>query len=757
MADVKKQVLVEFNAETRDMKRAMQEFKAYQQEMRQNTDKLVTDRTKSSKGLLKISQQTEKAEKLTRGKAAVQAEKALFREVKKTTDNLVGRQKAYKGIVQNTDALKMSMRAVTQETNKAGQAMKRAMSFFGGGRGGARGGGPGAPGAGGGGGGGGGGAFLSGLIKGISGAVAVGVMGLVGGAFGILTGQLSGGYQERIQYGRQYGALAGTGGKLGALERQKGFGAKMGFGAIEMAQQALPFARATGVVGGDALRQGMALQRATTLQAGEASEFMGTLTQAGTGFGGRGGGGGKQELIKTLALGMYSGLDRARMPEFFAATSTLVQRQMAATSGRVGGSDAAELLAMLGASGKSGLMGARGGAVASALDQAIRQPGGGEAGQAFMLQAMGFGKPGGGSSYYEAIRKQEQGVFGEGNLESIFSESSAQYGGGQAQILALRNLTGLTIDQLEAVRDVVESNMSNAQKQEALKKIQDESKSIEAQALDEMKEFGDTTTHIAALQNRSIEIGDSIKNSVEEIQRVVNEAIARAMPYVVKALEKIAEIVENIWNYIKTWLDPQFTDKQHEQLKEQFKAAVAAGKSETEKAIAASQARVTKLSETADPDLMDYVVLGGNIMARVGEELTGGRGADIDDIVAQSPMATAQRQIVAERQEQQQAQLAMDLSAADMERMQSALVTRRVGLEQGGVTSPEREHVSALNQAIIALSESFESESASRHQEVMEQSRALLSAVDEFRRSGVGRPPNESRGTNRPTRSGRGD
>jgi hypothetical protein len=496
---------------------------------------------------------------------------------------------------------------------------------------------------------------------------------------------------------------------------------------------------------------------------------MGMLTQAGQGFGGKAGKGGKAEIIKTLALGMYSGLDKARMPEFFAATSTLVQRQMGAVAGDVDPGAASKLLAMLGASGQSGLQGARGGQVAAALDQAVRRPGGGEAGQAFMLQAMGFGKPGGQSSYYEALRKQQRGIFGDKgeNLKAVFAESRAQYGGGQKQILALQSLTGLTIDQLEAVRDVVESNLSGVEKQKALKKIQEEAKSIEAQSLDEMKEFGDTLTDVAGLQDRSIGIGDAIKESVEKIRDMINEAIVKAMPLIVKALEKISEVIQNIWAYVKTWIDPQFSEEQRAKLSGEFAKAKSGTKEETDKAIAAAESRRKVIEkeqkeETATGNVADAALRLASAGWKMIGQVVSGEGDEIDPNATRKALAGT---VHATRIREGNALNREIASAHELQRFLSQKATgiykefsqRSTQMAEGGMTRKEQEFQARIDK-LSARIETLTTEGTTAERiAAITQSQALIDAIDESRRNRATTPPNEDRGTTRqPNRSGQG-
>ena len=761
MVDTKKEIKLEFTADTSAVKKAMQEFKAYQQEMGQNARQVSKIGIKSQKELHKVAKKTEKHEKLHRGRKAVEAERKLQKEVKKTTKEIEKRHKAYAGISKQMDHIVSKVKRIQRDahTGRGGKGGS------GGGRGGS--------------GGGrfdrinkGGGAFVGNLLKGIGGLLTTALFGIAGGGFGLLTGQLSGGYQERIQYGRQYGQLAGTGGRLRDLQRQRGFGVHMGMGPIELAQQAVPFARATGQVGGSALRTGIALQRATSLNVGEASQFMGMMTQAGTGFGGKAGKAGKAELIKTLALGVHSGLDRARMPEFFAATTSLVQRQMGASAGNVASSAAGRLLAMLGASGHAGLQGARGGQVAGALDQAIRRPGGGEVGQAFMLQAMGFGKPGGSASYYEALRKQEQGVFGAGNLESMFAETRSQYGGGQAQILALRTLTGLTIDQLEAVRDVVESNMSSEERQAALQKIQAEAKSIEEQALDEMREFGDTTEHMAHLQNRSVGIGDDIKVAVERMEKVLNAAIEHAMPIVVKALEKIADLMESIYNWLKNVLgdllgndvEEQFTDRKKKTLEdyENLKKAIREGSiskadaaAEYQRIIGESQSLGMRMHR--DVGFFEGV---GEGLEQLRADVMRARGVTMPETDRERRNRRQQelQELTTQLMQERSSMMGAGPFARFTPEERRALAAGYNRLSSGQQANWDRLEAQEMQEFNEGGSGSLAlgSDTTRLLEQMITLGQSMMATVEETRMLNAGRPPNEATGTTRPTQTGRG-
>lgn len=360
---------------------------------------------------------------------------------------------------------------------------------------------------------------------------------------GMLASQITGGFSDYVQYSKARAGLIGTGVSGAQADRyaKKG-GIKWGYSPMESIGQANMLARQTGGIGG--LTAAQRASRRTGMDVGEIGGYMGTFARAG-----QSGARNKKELEKTLAAGFVSGLDRARMPEFMQSVGTLVERQSGRAAGDVSSSEIARLLAAMGMSGKSGLQGARGGAVLSQLDAAIRGPGGGEHGQALMMQAFGFGKPGGNVSYYDALRRQEQGVSNPGNVEALFSETRTQYGGGEAQILALREMTKLSINQLEDMRDVVESNLSQEDKQKKLNELIEAAQPIDKQSLDAMQQMGDELTTIAGLQARSIEIGKDVAPAIRSIQESINRFIDEFMPTAVTLLNKIADGIKALVDY----------------------------------------------------------------------------------------------------------------------------------------------------------------------------------------------------------------
>lgn len=365
------------------------------------------------------------------------------------------------------------------------------------------------------------------------------VAAAVGALIGAISSQISQGYGKYSQFASAQAGLVGSGTTRGQVGRTRQAGVGLGFGPQQTIEQMRQVALATGQSGATNTAQAMA--RTTMMDVGGASSFMGTMTRGGQGFGGKAGKAGNKELIKMLALGTKAGIDDARMTEYFQSISRVTEQQSARLGGDINATGFAKILQAFGGTGQSGLQGSRGGAVLSKLNEAIVKPGGGETGQALMLQAMGFGRPGGDTTYYEARKKQQEGATPE-NIKRMFGETRAQYGGGQEQILALETMTGLSITQLEGVRDAVE-NMSGETRQAEIEKILAESQPVEKQALDKMGELGEHAVRKAELDLRLLEIGEVSKDSLESMQDSINKLVSTFMPKAIEVLEEVAELL----------------------------------------------------------------------------------------------------------------------------------------------------------------------------------------------------------------------
>lgn len=368
------------------------------------------------------------------------------------------------------------------------------------------------------------------------------VAAAVGALIGAISSQISQGYGKYSQFASAQAGLTGSGTTRGQVGRTRAAGVGLGYGPQETIEQMRQVALATGQSGAATTAQAMA--RTTMMDVGGTSAFMGTMTRGGQGFGGQAGKAGNKELVKMLALGTKAGIDDARMTEYFQGIARVTEQQQARQGGDVSMTGFARVLQAFGATGQSGLQGARGAGIISKLNEAIVKPGGGETGQALMLQAMGFGRPGGDTTYYEAKKRQQEGATPE-NIKRMFGETRAQYGGGQEQILALESMTGLSLTQLEGVRNAVE-HMAGDDREAEIAKILKEAEPVEKQALGKLEELGAHAIRKAGLDLRLVEIGEASKDSLESMQDSINTLVSTFMPLAIDVLNKVAELLQAI-------------------------------------------------------------------------------------------------------------------------------------------------------------------------------------------------------------------
>ena len=349
---------------------------------------------------------------------------------------------------------------------------------------------------------------------------AISALGAVAGA---VKAQIDEGYGKWSQYRQAQGGLAGTGATRADMDAAAKGGVKRGYGYTETMQQALTAAKATGNANSVGTLQD--LTRTIGMDSGSAAGLMGQMTRGGSGFGGSEGSSGKRELEKSLAAGFASGLDRARMPEFMQGVGKLVEMQGGRQGGDVSGVGFSKMLGAMGMTGASGMKGARGANVLQQLNEAMVKPGGGEAGQALMLQAYGFGKPGGDTGYYEALKRQEQGAMDPENVRDMFAEIERQYGGGQEGALAARSMTGLSLTQVESLRDATK-NLDDA----GLKKAIEEAKPIEEQSLKQLEGIGEHLVRLHELDARLVNIGETFHKDIEDMQDIYNKGLDKVFP-----------------------------------------------------------------------------------------------------------------------------------------------------------------------------------------------------------------------------------
>lgn len=413
------------------------------------------------------------------------------------------------------------------------------------------------------------GAGVGGLRRGITAESAGSLLGRgVSRGVGAVTGFALQGFQnafaEYQQYGQALGGLVGLGtpGQLRGGRRAAGRagGAALGYSMTETAQQAAGIGRATGNIG--AVFKAQQAARATGMDVGEVGGYMGMIRQAGFGFGGmaQGPGGqmqqvgqsGPKQLEKIIAAGMASGIEKARLPEFLQGVAGITQAAGARAAGAVNVKDISAFQAVLGKSGYAGFQGTRGAAVAQQVMQATVTPGGGESGQAMMLQALGFGKPGGKSSYYDALRRQQQGMQKPENVMAMFKEVYSQLGatgkGGSAAVqqeanIALSEMSGLSLEQVEALGDIFNSGKNSEKQLEEMRKEIEKAEPLDKQALKEMKKgFGGTVTYLAGMSDMMVAIGSKVAPFMMQVAQLQLKALnwlANQIPSVVDWLKEL--------------------------------------------------------------------------------------------------------------------------------------------------------------------------------------------------------------------------
>jgi len=189
----------------------------------------------------------------------------------------------------------------------------------------------------------------------------------------------------------------------------------------------------------------LAMMRAYNVSAGDLTGFQRGARDAGDVTG-------VNEINQALVMSLKkSPFPRAFLTEFL-QQSTRILGQMSEGREVVKGSESAALLSTFSRvmGGVYAMSPSRSAGLLGRLGQTIEQPGGDEAGQSFMLRAMGFGQ---GKSYVQAMEQQQQGMTGE-NIKAMIEQVRGEFGGmgDETQRLALHRLSGGRIKLHEARR-----------------------------------------------------------------------------------------------------------------------------------------------------------------------------------------------------------------------------------------------------------------------------------------------------------------
>jgi hypothetical protein len=370
-----------------------------------------------------------------------------------------------------------------------------------------------------------------------------------GGILGFALGYSLKGYQNAIGARKAQGPQIGTG--MTTRQLRKG-SSKYGYNVTERIGLAGQMARATGASGSATLQHAT---RATGMDPGEAAGYMGVMRAGGTQFNAAGGGAGSKQFGRMISMGMQSGLERARLPEFFKGVTSLMQTQQAISAGDVGGGGIAKLAAALGKNGPTGFQGTRGMNMMAKMQQSILNPQGGN--KAFMQQAFGFGTRG--ATFMEARMKQQKGLGDEGeNIPAILDEVIRQHGykaGGSVEansqaILRTESALGIGTEQAD---NILKMRVDGKLSKEELKKISIQSKSTEdlqREANIQMAKAGAGLATIAGLFDKSVKQGEEDFKMWTAIEKAQAEMAKFVMPLIKVALEAMVTLLTEIRDLI---------------------------------------------------------------------------------------------------------------------------------------------------------------------------------------------------------------
>jgi hypothetical protein len=233
-----------------------------------------------------------------------------------------------------------------------------------------------------------------------------------------------------------------------------------------------------------------------------------------------------------------------------------MQTQFQYFAGRVKVDPIRQQMAMLLRGGVGGGSPTRAMQVAASLDQMIRQPGGGMAGQAVVLQAMGFGRPGGKTGYYEAMKQQQRGIQDPQNLMKVFQEVNRQRGvagaggmgpGQQEANLQLATMSGLSLEIVEQLQEIYNSDKSVEEKMTESEEVLKKALPVEKQSLKALESgFAGVKKHLNTIEAMNISIGKEIAPDMMKLQKLqlgLVKDLAKFMPQMIKILQQIFHVL----------------------------------------------------------------------------------------------------------------------------------------------------------------------------------------------------------------------
>ena len=372
---------------------------------------------------------------------------------------------------------------------------------------------------------------------------------LAGGVAGFFTAGAVSSYGKFLQVQKAKEGLIGVN-NLGARGVDRALsgsmGSKLGFNTAEGAQHSLVMSRATGSAGPRELQQ---MMRSAGMSSGETGGLLNSMSQAGDSFAGgqqKGQSEGGNKLAKMIALGMVKGLKQAHLPEFLRGVASLAKQRAGMAAGKVDMLDSAKTLGMLAGTGRSGFMRERGLAIASKLQNALVNPGGGEFGKGIMQRAMGFGK-GGDTDYEGSIKRAEEGLTPD-NLMRVVKRFSDEGGSEAGQMMSTVAKISLTNAQA-LIRDYRSGNLKQS-KVDSVSKEALSSKTLEQKALTAMEGVNSKAARLATRFNEFATQGAIHASKIEAVQdaslllfKKISEAVTEYGPAIVEMGKDVARLV----------------------------------------------------------------------------------------------------------------------------------------------------------------------------------------------------------------------
>lgn len=363
-----------------------------------------------------------------------------------------------------------------------------------------------------------------------------------GGILGMFIGAALKGYSNYMQAQQSFRPSIGLGVNVGQAANRGARGGNLGFNIMQRAQLIPQMARSTGQTNPRLMMEAMV---ATAMGAGEVGGVFSGIRQAGTGFAG-GRGEGAKEFERIMAAAVASGLERGRMPEFFQGVTSLLKQQTDMQAGRVRSGGLATLGALLGQTGRAGFQGQRGMNLLSRLQGGILNPRG-DMNNAFIQQAMGFGRPGG-INYFQAEMRREEGLTVE-NFQRVMSEVQRQSMDRETQALRMREVFGIGLSQALELLSMSSNPQALAQRISDVRNQTLEGPELEKEAHKQMVIAGTALERIAGKFDRSVGVGARAAAAIEKIEDMQYKLFEKMVSF----LSRIAPAVERMADGLQ-WL-----------------------------------------------------------------------------------------------------------------------------------------------------------------------------------------------------------